>query len=125
VEHGVVVHWPPAVDTLGCRYPAQVGRSERYKRRNQEQGYEVENDSVLPGFMDPITLEPVVNPGLSPYGHVMGMATWAAVLSDASVRALDRLPSLTSQHTPLLTTAVWKKNDLKNVAAALGTNAYL
>ena len=31
-----------------------------------------------PGFLDPITLECVVNPGISPFGHVMGMATWCA-----------------------------------------------
>jgi len=31
---------------------------------------------LLPGLIDPVTLEPVVNPAISPYGHVMGLATW-------------------------------------------------
>ena len=33
-------------------------------------------DNPLPGFIDPITLEPVANPAISPLGHVMGLATW-------------------------------------------------
>ena len=33
-------------------------------------------------MIDPITLEPVINPAISPYGHVMGMATWKAVLAE-------------------------------------------
>jgi len=37
----------------------------------------------LPGHVDPITLEPVVAPAISPFGHVMGMATWRAVLSES------------------------------------------
>jgi hypothetical protein len=50
------------------------GRHERYRKRAGEEGTE---ESVLgPGFLDPITLECVVNPGISPFGHVMGMATW-------------------------------------------------
>ena len=42
----------------------------------------VDVDNPLPGFIDPITLEPVLNPALSPYGHVMGLATWRAVLAE-------------------------------------------
>ncbi len=30
----------------------------------------------LPERVDPITLEAVVSPAISPYGHVMGAATW-------------------------------------------------
>ena len=33
-------------------------------------------------MIDPITLEPVVTPAISPYGHVMGLATWNAVLAE-------------------------------------------
>lgn len=33
-------------------------------------------DNPLPGFIDPITLEPVATPAISPWGHVMGSATW-------------------------------------------------
>lgn len=46
-------------------------------------GEEDENDdNPLSNFIDPITLEPVVVPAISPYGHVMGLATWKAVLGD-------------------------------------------
>lgn len=48
-----------------------LDRSERYKRRAQEAGDVLEEDDcVLPGFTDPITLEQVVNPGISPYGAI-------------------------------------------------------
>ncbi|CAG8452391.1 4011_t:CDS:2, partial [Racocetra fulgida] len=33
---------------------------------------EIEDENPLPGFIDPITLEEVVKPAISPYGHVMG-----------------------------------------------------
>jgi hypothetical protein len=41
-----------------------------------------DEDAVLPGHVDPVTLEPVVAPAISPFGHVMGLATWRAVLSE-------------------------------------------
>jgi len=64
-----------------------VNRSERYKNRCVDRGdknveEEQNADNPLPGFTDPITLEPVVNPAISPYGHVMGIATWRAVLDE-------------------------------------------
>ena len=36
----------------------------------------MDEDNPLPGFIDPITLQPVVNPAISPHGHVMGLQTW-------------------------------------------------
>jgi len=42
----------------------------------------VDDDNPLPGLIDPITLEPVVTPAVSPCGHVMGLATWTAVLAE-------------------------------------------
>ena len=36
----------------------------------------MDDDNPLPDYLDPITLEPVVTPAISPYGHVMGIATW-------------------------------------------------
>ena len=39
-------------------------------------------DNPLPGSMDPITLEPMVRPAMSPFGHVMGLATWSAVIAE-------------------------------------------
>lgn len=35
--------------------------------------------------MDPITLEPVVTPAMAPSGHVMGLATWRAILNETGV----------------------------------------
>jgi hypothetical protein len=57
------------------------------------------------GLLDPVTLEPVVNPAISPAGHVMGLATWKAVLAEsgrcpftkASLRA-DMLTVLTANN---------------------------
>ena len=62
-----------------------VSRNERYKKRLMDQGEDasaVDEDNPLPHLLDPITLEPVVRPAISPYGHVMGMATWRAVLGE-------------------------------------------
>lgn len=39
-----------------------------------------DDQSLLPGVVDPITLQRIASPAASPSGHVMGLATWAAVL---------------------------------------------
>ena len=45
--------------------------------RNHENEMEgIDDDNPLPGFIDPITLEAVVKPAISPYGHVMGYDTF-------------------------------------------------
>ncbi|KAK9835596.1 hypothetical protein WJX74_003803 [Apatococcus lobatus] len=62
-----------------------VSRSERYKKRCAADGDEsgmVDDSNPLPDFIDPITLDPVIAPAISPYGHVMGIATWKAVLAE-------------------------------------------
>lgn len=66
-----------------CRWSA-IGRQERYRKRCLDAGDEaVPDDShPLPGHIDPITLEVVINPAISPAGHVMGLATWRAVLAE-------------------------------------------
>ena len=56
-----------------------VSRSERYKKRCAADGDAsgmVDESNPLPDFIDPITLDPVIAPAISPYGHVMGIATW-------------------------------------------------
>ena len=58
---------------LACRWSA-VNRHERYSKRSG--GEYVDENNPIPGWIDPITLEPCANPAISPYGHVMGMATW-------------------------------------------------
>ena len=46
-------------------------------------------DNPLPDLIDPITLQPVVNPAISKYGHVMGAATWK-VCTDSRPLAAGR-----------------------------------
>lgn len=61
---------------------ASLGRAARYRNRcgadgeGGSGGVFPDPDNPLPGFIDPITLEPVANPAISPLGHVMGLATW-------------------------------------------------
>lgn len=47
-----------------------------------------DSSNPLPEVIDPITLETVVTPAISPFGHVMGMATWKVI------HFLCRLPVL-------------------------------
>jgi hypothetical protein len=61
-----------------CRWSA-VSRTDRYRKRCAADGDAaeyVDTENPLPGFIDPITLEPVVTPAVSSHGHVMGLATW-------------------------------------------------
>ena len=53
-----------------------VTRTQRYRQRCGAAGKEIDASNPLPHLIDPITLEPVVTPAISPHGHVMGMATW-------------------------------------------------
>jgi len=41
-------------------------------RAKYEQQPRTPEENPLPGFTDPITLEEVIKPAISPYGHVMG-----------------------------------------------------
>ena len=47
---------------------------------------------LLPGAIDPITLAPVVDPAVCPHGHVMGLATWRAVLAETGACPFTREP---------------------------------
>jgi len=54
-----------------------VSRTSRYRTRCGTKGAgDVDASNPLPERVDPITLEAVVSPAISPYGHVMGAATW-------------------------------------------------
>lgn len=57
-------------------------RAERARRRHGDEAPAQDDDNPCPSVIDPITLEPVVTPAISPYGHVMGQATWNAVLAE-------------------------------------------
>ncbi|KAJ2080878.1 hypothetical protein H4R24_002752 [Coemansia sp. RSA 988] len=43
-------------------------------------GAEIDPSNPLPDLVDPITLEPVIKPAISPYGHVMGYNSWVRCL---------------------------------------------
>ncbi|GMH41344.1 hypothetical protein BSKO_09254 [Bryopsis sp. KO-2023] len=95
---------------------SSLGRRERYKRRCANRGGEEEedhenDDNPLQNFIDPITLEPVVGPAISPYGHVMGMATWKAVLSDQRRCPFTKQPLSWEQCTMLTQTNIDKYHD--------------
>ncbi|KAG1444491.1 hypothetical protein G6F56_010276 [Rhizopus delemar] len=47
-----------------------------------EEEQEENVDNPLPGFLDPITLEEVVKPAISRYGHVMGYDSWVRCLTN-------------------------------------------
>ena len=64
-----------------CRWSG-VERAERARRRHGEETAPHDDYNPCPSVIDPITLEPVVTPAISPYGHVMGIATWNAVLAE-------------------------------------------
>ena len=54
-----------------------MSRTERYRKRCGDEGNStIDETNPLPKLIDPITLEPVVTPAISPFGHVMGLATW-------------------------------------------------
>lgn len=57
-----------------------IERQSRYLRRTQQTS--VPDDNPLPEHIDPITLQPVVLPALSPYGHVAGYYTWVQALKE-------------------------------------------
>ena len=40
------------------------------------------HDSALAYRIDPITMDRLYMPAVSPYGHVMGQSTWTAVLKE-------------------------------------------
>lgn len=66
------------MQSLCCRWSA-LNRQARYKKRfeaDAEAGEYIDEDNPLPGLIDPITLQPVVNPAISQHGHVMGLQTW-------------------------------------------------
>ncbi|CAO3601179.1 unnamed protein product [Absidia cylindrospora] len=48
----------------------------------EEEYHDVEEPQVLPGFIDPITLDEVEKPAISKYGHVMGYDSWVRCLTN-------------------------------------------
>ncbi|CAL8465948.1 g5484 [Coccomyxa elongata] len=78
----------------GNRWSA-VSRTNRYRKRCAADGDAadyIDAENPLPGFIDPITLEPVVTPAISAHGHVMGLATWKAVLAESGMCPFTKTP---------------------------------
>jgi len=89
---------------LATRWSA-VSRGDRARRRAGADGAPSPDASnPLPGFIDPITLEPVTRPAMSPAGHVMGAATWKAVLAERGACPFTKAP-LSWEQCVLLTHA--------------------
>ncbi|KAK9803111.1 hypothetical protein WJX73_005483 [Symbiochloris irregularis] len=78
-----------------------LDRNERYRKRCGTDGTAEDSDNPLPGHMDPITFQPVCNPAISPWGHVMGLATWKAVLAEQRVCPFTKNPLSWEQCTVL------------------------
>jgi hypothetical protein len=57
-----------------------IERRERYEKRTGTIVIDVDNP--IPNYSDPITMQTVVNPYISPYGHVMGYSTWVQCLKE-------------------------------------------
>jgi hypothetical protein len=49
---------------------------------HNEEDEEVDPLCPLPGFIDPITLEQIIKPAISKYGHVMGYDSWIRCLNN-------------------------------------------
>ncbi|CAO3631143.1 unnamed protein product [Mucor hiemalis] len=49
---------------------------------DEESEDDVDLENPLPGFLDPITLDEVVKPAISTYGHVMGYDSWVRCLTN-------------------------------------------
>ncbi|CAG8648911.1 10394_t:CDS:10 [Acaulospora morrowiae] len=70
----------PAKKKRKTRTRAQASSSKEPFSQDIEME-EIEDENPLPDFIDPITLEVVVKPAISPYGHVMGYDNWVRCLS--------------------------------------------
>ncbi|KAJ1948525.1 hypothetical protein FBU59_001553, partial [Linderina macrospora] len=76
----------PSVDRLAAPVAA-MGAGAQTGNESDESGFEsdeagagIDPTNPLPDLIDPITLEPVCKPAISPYGHVMGYNSWVRCL---------------------------------------------
>jgi hypothetical protein len=61
---------------LPTNFMIETNNSNRHENEETKSRFE----NPLPGFIDPITLEEVIKPTISPFGHVMGYDTWLRCL---------------------------------------------
>ncbi|KAJ3223869.1 hypothetical protein HK099_000589 [Clydaea vesicula] len=79
---------------------------KRLKKDNRcEKVFTEKNLNPLPGFIDPITLDEVIKPAISPFGHVMSYESWTRCLSDPDRKNICPLTkkSLTKRELVVLT----------------------
>jgi len=62
------------------------------EKEEQESEADKSKENPLPGFIDPITLDEVEQPAISPYGHVMSYASWSRCLTGNNVCPLTKKP---------------------------------
>ncbi|KAI8808451.1 hypothetical protein BJ742DRAFT_808666 [Cladochytrium replicatum] len=67
--------------------------------------YRFDDANPLPGFTDPITLDEVVRPAISPYGHVMSYESWVRCLASEDRKNICPLTkrTLTKRELVILT----------------------
>ena len=58
----------------------------------EEQPEGAKKDNPLPGFIDPITLDEVEQPAISPSGHVMSYSSWSRCLTGTNICPLTKQP---------------------------------
>jgi hypothetical protein len=76
--------------------------SKRSKKAELEQAFNPDDINPLPGFTDPITLEEVIKPAISPYGHVMGYQSWTQCIGTKNICPMTKKP-LTKRELVMLT----------------------
>ncbi|CDS06189.1 hypothetical protein LRAMOSA08717 [Lichtheimia ramosa] len=69
-------------ETRSTRASAAASTNNDDDQDELEESDEEMDDNPLPGFIDPITLDEVVKPAISKYGHVMGYESWVRCLTN-------------------------------------------
>lgn len=82
---------------------SSINRKERLVNRLEKLGKDpmVEDDNPIPHHMDPITLQPVVVPAVSPYGHVAGYYSWTKALKESGQCPFTKQPLTIERITKL------------------------
>ncbi|KAK8813159.1 hypothetical protein WA158_002751 [Blastocystis sp. Blastoise] len=62
-------------------YDDDKNNSDEDDEEEEEEEKQQKPKSVLPGFIDPVTMEEIEQPAISPYGHVMGYYSWMKILN--------------------------------------------
>lgn len=82
-----------------------IERHSRYLKRNHMCGLVIMDDNPMPNYTDPITMQAIEIPAVSPYGHVAGYYTWTQVLKESrGICPFTKLP-LTMESLTKLTKA--------------------